>query len=282
MRKGLGLAAVSAIVALTLMAAPELASATRGARAASTPTTWAPGCNGGPITWSQHPPELAFTCGGPTAIVVHLRWRHWGNATAQGSGTYEYAGCTPNCAQARRRRAAATVTASNIGYCGTRRVYGKISVRFAPPGRLKNFSQPTVCSYTGQRPTSRPAPKPAPSNPSEFRVRLAGGTFGCAVGEVGETLCFGVPLTPEGSAPNVQVAKLQSGGQVTACVEHGLSDVHCFEGNLGDPIPYLSPGQQTTVGPFTCKVLQAGVECTVTATGKGFLLTPEAVTEVGG
>jgi hypothetical protein len=157
MRKRLGVAAVSAIVAFAFMATPALASAARGARAASTPTTWAPGCNGGPITWSRHPPELAFTCGGPTAIVVHLLWRHWGNATAQASGTYEYAGCTPNCAQARRHRAAATVTASNIGYCGPRRVYGKITMQYTQAGHQRMIVQPTVCSYGGQRPTPRPA-----------------------------------------------------------------------------------------------------------------------------
>lgn len=124
-------------------------------------------------------------------------------------------------------------------------------------------------------------PTPVPSNPSEFRVRLAGGTFGCAVDEVSETVCFGVPLTPEGSTPDVQVAKLQSGGQVTSCVERGPADAHCFEGNLGDPIPFLSPGQASTVGPFTCKVLEASINCIVTATGKGFLITTTEVMLMG-
>lgn len=122
---------------------------------------------------------------------------------------------------------------------------------------------------------------PLPSNPTEFRVRLAGGTFGCAVGEIEETVCFGAPTTPEGSTASVQVAKLQLTGQVTTCVEHGSTDDHCFEGNLGDPIPYLSPGQQTTVGPFTCKVLESGVECTVMPIGKGFLITLTTTMSVG-
>jgi len=59
-------------------------------------------------------------------------------------------------------------------------------------------------------------------------------------------------------------------------------EVRCFEGNVGEGTPTLSAGEVDTQGPFTCKVLATGVECTVTATGKGFVITPEAVTEVGG
>ncbi len=120
-----------------------------------------------------------------------------------------------------------------------------------------------------------------PSNPPEFRVRLAGGTLGCDVA-VGQTLCQAVPSAPQASEPLVQVARLQPDGQATSCVARGLADDHCLQGDLGDPIPDLSAGQQTTVGPFTCTVLEAGVRCTVTATGKGFLITPASVTLVGG
>jgi hypothetical protein len=286
-RKKLRLISGGAVVALALMgmAAPTGAlagGASRAGVASTTATTWAPGCNGGPITWSQHPPELAFTCGGPTAIVVHLRWRHWGNATAQASGTYEYAGCTPNCAQARRHRAAATVVASNIGYCGTRRVYGEINVRFTRPSRLKNFSQPTVCSYTGQRPTSRPATKPAASNPTEFYARPPGGYITCGiVGGVSEEQLVRCQGAPVGSNPLENVATLQPDGHLETCSRH-QTEVRCFEGNVGENTPTLSAGAVDAIGPFTCKVLATGVECTVTTTGRGFLITPASVTEVGG
>jgi hypothetical protein len=57
----------------------------------------------------------------------------------------------------------------------------------------------------------------------------------------------------------------------------------CYSGQGDDPgLPDLSAGQASTVGPFTCKVLETGVECVVTATSKGFRVTPETVTEVGG
>jgi hypothetical protein len=126
------------------------------------------------------------------------------------------------------------------------------------------------------------APPPSPSNPPEFRARLAGGTIGCGLGTEG-MLCQGVPTVPEMSNPIVQVAKLQPTGQLMSCTEYEAApQAACLEGNMGDPIPNLTAGETSTVGLFTCKVLQTGVECTVTATGKGFLITPESVTEVGG
>jgi hypothetical protein len=283
MRKRLGTAMVGVIVALALTATPIFGSGTSRAGAASTPRTWAPGCNGEPYTWSQHPSGIGLTCDG-VAIIEKVRWRHWGDATAQATGTLNAAqGCTPSCATAPRRHYAVTILASSIGYCGNRRVYGKITVHYKQAGHLRTITQPTFCSPTGQRPTPHPASMSVPSNPSEFRAQLAGGYFGCAVNEGGQTLCQGVPTTSQGSEPLVQVAKLQPDGQVTSCTEHqGTPVASCFEGNLGDPIPYLSPGQASTVGPFTCTVLKAGVECTVAATRKGFLITPESVTEIGG
>ena len=127
-----------------------------------------------------------------------------------------------------------------------------------------------------------PAAASPPANPPEFRARLAGGTLGCSLGNEG-TFCQGVPIVSEGSDPLVQVARLQPSGELTSCTEYEAApQMACYEGNMGDPIPDLSPGETSTVGPFTCKVLETGVECTVTVTGKGFLITPDSVTEVGG
>ena len=282
-----GLIPVGIIVALALMgtAAPTSALASSISHAgvtSTTPRTWAPGCNGGPDGWAQHPTELAFTCGGPTAVIVRLRWLDWGEATARATGTYESAGCTPNCAQAPRHRTAATVIASNIGYCGNRRVYGKITVRFTRPGDLKNFSQPTYCTnITDQRPTSRPPATHTPSSPTEFYARPAGGYIVCGIaGGVSEQhlVCQGAP---HGSNPVENVATLAPDGQLESCSRH-QTEVRCFEGNVGENTPTLSAGEVDSIGPFTCKVLESGVECIVTATGKGFLITPETVTEVGG
>ncbi len=130
--------------------------------------------------------------------------------------------------------------------------------------------------------TTHLAPSPSQSNPPEFRVRLASGGFECSLG-ISDMLCVAAPSAPEGGEALAQVAKLSSAGEVTSCTESLAKPVEsCFVGNLGYPIPYLSSGQQTTVGPFTCKVLEAGGECAVTATGKGFVITPQSVMEVGG
>lgn len=69
----------------------------------------------------------------------------------------------------------------------------------------------------------------------------------------------------------------------------GPSDAPRFSCRRADPptVDEISPlpfpvGKVITVGVFTCKVLETGVECTVTETGKGFVIPPETVTAIGG
>jgi hypothetical protein len=95
------------IVALALMTTGTLAAgggrAASKAHPASAPRTWAPGCNGESNGWSQHPSQIGLTCDS-VAVIVGLRWRNWGAATAQATGTLNVAvSCTPNCAEAPRR-----------------------------------------------------------------------------------------------------------------------------------------------------------------------------------
>jgi len=92
-----------------------------------------------------------------------------------------------------------------------------------------------------------------------------------------EAVCFG---GPQSSDPLETVATLRPDGQVETCSRH-QTEVRCFEGNVGEDTPTLSAGAVDSLGSFTCKVLASGVECTVIATGKGFLITPETVTGVG-
>jgi hypothetical protein len=135
-------------------------------------------------------------------------------------------------------------------------------------------------------------PTPPPSDSTGFQVRLTGGFFLCSItlsASGGEALvnAGGAFCLSHGSPPaesNWHAANVQPNGQVTSCSEDvSMMRPDCYSGQGNDiGLSYLSPGQQTTVGPLTCKVLEAGVECTVAATGKGFLITPETVTEVGG
>jgi hypothetical protein len=140
--------------------------------------------------------------------------------------------------------------------------------------------------------TTHAAPAPTPST-TGFQVRLSAGFFLCGItlspiaGEGGLAEAGGAFCLSHGSRPaevNWHAANVQSNGDVTSCSEEvSMMRADCYTGQGNDEgLPYLSPGQETTVGPFTCKVLGTGVECTVTATGKGFLMTPESSAEVGG
>jgi hypothetical protein len=91
-------------------------------------------------------------------------------------------------------------------------------------------------------------------------------------------LCESRRLASKGGEVFAQKATLQLDGQIASC---SGQEAECQLGNAG-VVPTFPSGKIVTVGRFTCKVLATGVECTVTATGKGFLITPEAVTEVGG
>jgi hypothetical protein len=275
----LGLIALGVLIAVML--AMRTAPAGGAAIAAARPSTWAPGCNGTPRAWSQHPSQIGLTCDS-IDVIVGVRWRHWGDATAQASGTLNAAaGCVPNCAEAPRYHYAVTIVAANIGYCATRRVYGTITVRYTQAGRKRTIRQPTYCTIDDQRPSNRPVTA-APSSPPEFYARPAGGFITCGIGggDAAEQLvhCQGGRVEAD---PLENVAALQTDGQLETCSRHQNED-RCFEGNVGERTPTLSPGDTDTRGPFTCKVLQVGVECTVTATGKGFLITSESLTAVGG
>ena len=72
-------------------------------------------------------------------------------------------------------------------------------------------------------------------------------------------------------------ARLTAGGRVTIC-----RGMRCI-GDPGDAVPptMLGYGKQRTVGRFRCRSEQVGVTCTVSRTGKGFLLNRSGVTRVG-
>jgi len=79
-----------------------------------------------------------------------------------------------------------------------------------------------------------------------------------------------------------QVAELQPGGTVTRCSTRRLTPNTCDLGNAGEHTPTLSYGKRVTVGPFRCQILSAGVKCTMTSTGKGFLMSRTKMLAVGG
>jgi hypothetical protein len=68
------------------------------------------------------------------------------------------------------------------------------------------------------------------------------------------------------------------------CSARGRSPAsnRCDLGNVGENAPTYGIGKTVTVGRFACEVQAAGVRCTVTASGKGFVLGPRRLRAVGG
>jgi hypothetical protein len=81
-----------------------------------------------------------------------------------------------------------------------------------------------------------------------------------------------------------RTARLKSDGSVIGCMIHGAGNTggRCVLGNVGMNTPTFSVGERATVGPFRCQLHPTGVQCTVVATGKGFLFTVNSLTAVGG
>ena len=81
-----------------------------------------------------------------------------------------------------------------------------------------------------------------------------------------------------GSSPRFQEAKVLRNSRVQVC-----TDSPGCPWTFDDPDPGLTfgVGKSVTVGPFRCRVLQAGVQCTVIATGNGFLINTHEAVRVG-
>jgi hypothetical protein len=75
----------------------------------------------------QRPSSLQLSADG-TLVVSGVQWTSWGGAAATGSGTAEYHGCTPNCAQATPQTAVVSIRLSVIRACSGRRFYSSITL----------------------------------------------------------------------------------------------------------------------------------------------------------
>jgi hypothetical protein len=81
----------------------------------------------------------------------------------------------------------------------------------------------------------------------------------------------------------MQKAILRPNGAVSICRDHGIHNVcHLSCGcEEGDQIPELAYGRAMVVGRFRCASLRTGIRCTVTRTGKGFLLNKNRAVRIG-
>jgi hypothetical protein len=82
------------------------------------------GASGGP---QVRPHQLALT-GDGTLVVGTVSWLTWGGRQATGSGTAEYHGCTPSCAQAKVHHAFVAITLSNVQVCKGKRYYTHVKL----------------------------------------------------------------------------------------------------------------------------------------------------------
>jgi hypothetical protein len=123
---------------------------------------------------------------------------------------------------------------------------------------------------------------PQPIHVIEFYARTPGLKVGCEIDDStvvngGKVICYAYSSTV------ARAAVLNGTGQVAVCTQpiQGTTDP-CQLGNLGAPIPTYNVGKSIALGGYRCQVLQAGLQCTVIASGKGFLFGPSTVTAVGG
>lgn len=123
---------------------------------------------------------------------------------------------------------------------------------------------------------------PPPVHTIEFYASAQGLRVGCEIDDStvvngGQVICSAY------SSTELRTAVLNGTGRVVACTQPiQASTGPCPQGNLGAPIPTYSTGKSIALGGYRCQVLQTGLQCTVIATGKGFLFGPSTVTPVGG
>jgi hypothetical protein len=276
-----GLAAFSAM-ALCLLAGILTPSGSGAAMAQKRiPGTWmaGPGCGG--TEWFQHPRAFPYFCDG-AAYVEKAQWQGWGGASARAEATMNEAVLTAHnsVGDAPRSLSPVTVIASHVERCGNRRVYRSVVIHFDDPHK-----GPDKLKLPTYLPCKPPATQAGPSKAAEFLARPAGGFISCGMyaeaGAKPQVVCQGIPKAGQGEDPLEQIAKLHPDGQVVACSQPlSAGDNHCDAGNAGERIPTYAAGKRVKVGPFACEVLEAGVECTVVASGKGFLITPSEIAPV--
>jgi hypothetical protein len=228
-------------------------------------------------------PSLIFMAADGSWVIERLHWSGWGSSVAHASGVSSASDDIPNVADGKRIKHPASVTLSDPGRFGAHEVYRCFTLSVLRSSQLDQ----TLClghehSFYGFAPAKHPAPAPtAPIAAADF---FAGNGISCSIldqpGFASEDAasCESRHAPSGGGELLVQRAELELDGHIVSCTG---SEAKCELGNPGIA-PTYQAGKVVTVGAFTCKVLATGVECTVIATGRGFLITPERLTEVGG
>jgi hypothetical protein len=131
--------ALRILIVLAALSAPTAALAAGSSRVFVTSCTKA----------SAKPSRIDLACDG-TNVLTGLKWSSWSSSKARGAGTDALNTCTPDCANGKRHKHAATVTLSKPSKCkGTKhKVFKRIVV--APRGeKPQTFSLgcPVIASH---------------------------------------------------------------------------------------------------------------------------------------
>jgi hypothetical protein len=86
-------------------------------------------------------------------------------------------------------------------------------------------------------------------------------------------------VTTSQQTGSFRAAALTPDGAVTTCDET-LSRPGCSDTATPINAPVLPAGTRVSIAPFACAVRAASIECIVTATGHGFAMTKDAVTQM--
>lgn len=204
-------------------------------------------------------------------VVEHMRWRSWGRSVARGRGTYSASDCTPDCAQGQRTNSPARVTLSKPGRVAGRRVYRCVKLT-VPAQQIDDYeclkrSEGKLIGYA-------PVSATKPGRTYAFFYSPSGNII-CEMGDNGTAQAGVACMTQKPPA----MAGLKANGVVTICQHQGLK----CTANLGPPRAprKLAYGHSIRVGGFRCTSARKGVTCRVTATGKGFFISKQAVRRVG-
>lgn len=227
------------------------------------------------------PPSLDLTEDGSVALV-ELRWTGWGSSVAHAEGVFSASNCKPNCAQGELTRHPAQVTLSSPGVVFGHTVYR--CFRLTVPASRKSNQQMCLGPLPGGGSqygyvvgATKPVPPGKPPSPT-----TTGATFLTPLpGHVGCQISVSATFTQvfcQASGPHNRAA-LAHGATLKATGLYSTCGATCV-GNPGEGTPTYPVGKTVTVRPFTCTVKPDGVQCVVTATGKGFLFNEDSVTAV--
>ena len=217
-------------------------------------------------------PSLIFMFADGSWDVDHLSWTGWGSTVARASGISSASNGIPNQAQGRRITRPAQVILSNPGPFFGREVY-----------RCFQLTVPSARQSDQRRCLTNNAGYWFLSVPTPARPRVVEFYAGPPLRYIGCEMDTGGPLNPpvtgqvrcQDQSPNLsQVATVVANGTVHICASPNPGSATCGLGNFGEKTPTFNSGKTVTVGRFTCAILSSGVRCTVTATGRGFLMGP--------